>query len=196
MRRYSFDKAYYDRFYGRRRPRKADRKEIALLADFVCAYLRYLQQPVRSVLDVGCGLGLWQEPIARHFPNARYRGVEISEYLCRSHGWEHGSVVDLRARDKADLVICKDVLQYLPAPAASTAIDNLARLCRCALYFNVLTREDWEENCDQAQSNGDVHQRSGHWYRRRLQRHFTNLGGGLFLSRRSSAVVWELEKPG
>src|SRR5690606_26770691 len=112
-RRFSFDAGYYDRFYGKRRPRQEDREEMALLGDFVCAYLRYLGQPVRSVLDIGCGLGLWREVIARQFPQARYQGVELSSYLCRTYGWTQGSVVDFRARTPFDLVICKDALQYL-----------------------------------------------------------------------------------
>lgn len=190
---YSFDKDYYDRFYGARRPRQADRKETALLGDFVCAYLRYLGQSVQSVLDIGCGLGLWREVIARHFPKVRYQGVEFSRYLCRTYGWIHGSVVDFRARTPFDFVICKDALQYLSSAEATAAIDNLARLSRSTLYFGVLTREDWEQNCDQAQTNGEVYLRSGDWYRRRLGKHFLNLGGGVFLRHDAPTVVWELE---
>ena len=191
---WAFEKDYYDRFYGVRRPRQEDRRETSLLGDYVCAYLRYLGQPVRSVLDIGCGLGLWREPLARHYPKARYQGVEFSRYLCDTYGWTHGSVVDFEARHPFDLVICKDALQYLAPTQAEAAIDNLARLTRGALYFNVLTREDWEENWDQARSNGEVWLRPGNWYRRRLRRHFLNMGGGLFLRRDTPLVTWELEK--
>lgn len=191
---FSFDKEYYDCFYGERRPLPEDAEETALLGDFVCAYLRYLGQPVRTVLDIGCGMGLWRAVIAKHFPRARYRGVELSRYLCRTHGWTHGSVVDFKARAPFDLVICNDALQYLSSAEATAAIDNLARLSRGALHFGVLTREDWEENCDPARTDGDVYLRSGAWYRRRLGKHFTNLGGGLFLRHDASAVIWELEK--
>jgi 2-polyprenyl-3-methyl-5-hydroxy-6-metoxy-1,4-benzoquinol methylase len=192
--RYSFDKAYYEHFYNYPRIRVSDRKEFAVLGDFVCAYLRYLGQPVRRVLDIGCGLGFWQPSVARHFPKARYTGVEISDYLCKQCGWNHGSVVDFKARGTFDLVICTDVLQYLPHADASAAIGNLATLCRGAMYFNLLTREDWQQNCDRERTNGDVYLRSSDWYRRRLRRHFIQAGGGLFISRRSSIVLWELEK--
>lgn len=193
---YTFDKDFYKRFYGYPRIRAGDRKEVAALGDFVCSYLRYLRQPVRRVLDVGCGLGLWRGVVARHYPSARYTGVEASEYLCDRHGWTHGSVVDFKARGAFDLVICTDVLQYLTRAAAAAAIDNLAVLCRGALYLSVLTREDWEENCDRDRTNGDVHLRSGDWYRRRLGRHFVQAGGGLFVSPRSPVVLWELERIG
>jgi SAM-dependent methyltransferase len=192
--RYEFDRAYYERFFGYPRIPASEAKEIAVLGDFVCAYLRYLGQPVRRVLDLGCGFGFWKATIARHFPRASYLGVETSEFLCKQHGWVRGSVVDFRARGGFDLVICKDVLQYLPHAAASAAIENLANLCRGALYFNLLTREDWEENCDQEATNDEVYLRSGDWYRRRLRPHFVQAGGGVFVSRRSQLVLWEFEK--
>ena len=190
----AFDRRYYDRFYGRQRPRLADRQNADRLGDFVCAYLRYIGQPVRSVLDVGCGVGLWRDVIARQFSKARYRGIEYSEYLCETYGWERGSVVDFETKARFDLVVCEDVLQYLPAAATQKAIANLARLCRGALYLSVLTQEDWDENCNRAKTDADVHKRSASWYRRRLAKHFQNLGGGLFLRNDSPLVVWELEQ--
>ncbi len=191
---YRFGKAYYERFYRYPRIRVSDRKEVAVLGDLLCAYLRYLGQPVRRVLDIGCGLGFWRDVVTRHYPRASYTGVEISDFLCERYGWTRGSVVDFKARGTFDLVICSDVLQYLSHRDASAAIANLARLCRGAMYFNLLTQEDWEENCDQERTNGDVYLRSSDWYRRRLRRHFIQAGGGLFVSRRSSTVLWELEK--
>ncbi len=191
---YEFDKSYHERFYGYPRIRKSDRKQVAVLGDFVCASLRYLGQPVRRVLDIGCGFGFWRDVVARHYPKARYTGVEFSDYLCGQYGWIRGSVTDFRSRTAFDLVICADVLQYLSSADASAAIDSLARLCRGAMYFNLLTREDWEENCDPERTNGEVHLRSGDWYRRRLGRYFIPVGGGVFVSRRSSTVLWELEK--
>jgi len=191
-----FDRRYYERLYGYPRIRASDRAEIARIGDFVCAYLRYLEQPVRRVLDIGCGLGFWQSSSARHYPRARFTGVEASDFLCDQYGWIRGSVVDYKARGAFDLVICKDVLQYLPDAEAATAIDNLAAHCRGAMYFNLLTRQDWEENCDQDRTNGDVFLRSSDWYLRRLRPHFVRAGGGLFVSRRSSTILWELEKLG
>jgi len=191
---YKFDKAYYERFYAYPRTRASDLKEIAVLGNFVCSYLRYLGQPVRRVLDIGCGLGLWKDVVAQHYPNANYVGVETSEYLCDQRGWILGSVVDFKARGAFDLVICTDVLQYLSDADAAAAVDNLAALCRGAMYLNLLTRQDWDENCDQGRTNDDVYMRSSDWYRRRLRRHFIQAGGGLFVSPRSSIILWELER--
>ena len=189
-----FDKAYYDRFYGRNGPRRRELLATKKLCDFVCAYLCYVGQPVRNVLDLGCGLGLWRDAIAPHYPKALYRGVEISEYLCEKHGWERGSVVDYRAATPFDLVICQDTIQYLSDRAAATAIRNLARLSRGALYFSAPTARDWQQSVDPGSSDADVFRRTAQWYRRRLARSFHNLGGGVFLRRNSDVVLWELER--
>lgn len=189
-----FDKSYYDHFYGPELHKVADRRDEARLVDFVSAYLKYLRQPVRNVLDVGCGFGTWRDAFAKHFPKARYTGVEISQHLCDKYGWKHGSVVDFKSARPFDLVVCKDTLQYLSRPACEVAIENLAKLCRGALYLSVMTAKDWEENCDQARTDAAVHKRRANWYRRVLGKSFTNIGGGLFLSDRSPAIPWELEK--
>ena len=52
---------------------------------------------LETILDMGCGIGLWRDVVARHFPHASYHGVEFSPYLCERFGWERGSVVDYRA---------------------------------------------------------------------------------------------------
>lgn len=188
-----FDRRYYDRFYGRNRPRRRELEDTRKLCEFVCAYLHYIGQPVRNVLDLGCGLGLWRDAIAARHPKATYRGVEFSDYLCEEYGWEHGSVVDYPARRRFDLVICQDTVQYLSDRQASAAIRNLGRLTRGALYLSAPSTQDWRETVDPAISDADVYKRPADWYRRRLHRHFRNLGGGVFLHRDADIPLWELE---
>jgi hypothetical protein len=192
--RFAFDRAYYERHYRNARTRVASPASLARLGGFVTAYLTYLEQPVRTVLDLGCGLGLWRGVLRRAFPRARYTGVELSDYLCRRYGWTPGSVVDYVAETPADLVICHGVLQYLETGDARQAMRNLARNCGGALFLETLTSEDWERNCDRARTDGDVFLRPVAWYRRELRRwRFTPVGGGLFLSPQSPAVLYELE---
>jgi SAM-dependent methyltransferase len=190
---FSFDEAYYQRFYRDRRTRVADRKSCELLAGFVFSYLEYLSIPIEKVLDLGCGTGLWRREVRQRYPGALYVGVEKSEYACRKYGWEPGSVVDYDAKEDFDLVICQGVLQYLKEDEAETALDNLPRLAKTALYLEVLTAEDWERNCNRERTDGQVHLRSAAWYRKRLGRHFRNCGGGLFLAKGAQAVLYELE---
>jgi hypothetical protein len=37
-----------------------------------------------------------------------------------------------------------------------------------------------------------VYLRSTRWYTRRLEKHFRNAGGGLFLARRAGFITWSL----
>lgn len=193
MTRSRFDRKYYDRFYGGSRERAAYRNDEDRLGAFVAGYINYLRQPVRSVVDIGCGLGQWQGIVARHFPKARYTGVEISDYLCKRYGWIQGTAMDFRSEARFDLVICKDTLQYLSPGEFRSAAVNLSELCKGVLYASILTTEDWQANCDRRRTDSRVYLRTARWYRKILGRYFTNLGGGLFLSPRSKAIPWELE---
>lgn len=193
-----FDAAYYRRFYEDPRTRVADRSTVKRLAEFVGAYLRHLEVPVRSILDIGCGHGFWRTAAAGIWPRASYHGVEHSEHLCQRFGWTQGSIVDFAPRKATghstfDLVVCQGVLQYLDDRQAARAIDNLARWCRGALYLEALTALDWRANCDRTRTDGDVHLRTGAWYRTRLERSFVACGGGLFCSKRAGISLFELE---
>ncbi|MDQ1260658.1 MAG: hypothetical protein QG643_2484, partial [Pseudomonadota bacterium] len=134
-----FDEAYYQRYYFDPKTSVADPQHIGRLGAFVCSYLQYLRVPVRRVLDVGCGIGLWRDVVARHFPQASFHGVEYSAYLCERFGWERGSVLDYRSSEPFDLVICQGVLPYLNATDLKKALHNLAVLCRGALYVEAVT---------------------------------------------------------
>lgn len=190
-----FDAEFYRRYYQDPATRVASREEARRLADFICAYAAHLGVRVRRVLDAGCGLGRLRAPLLRHFPRARYTGLEVSEYLARRHGWVQGSVQDFRPRRPFDLVICHDVLQYLGDRDAARAIANLGRLSRGLLYLSALTLEDWRDAADRSRSDGDVHLRPAQWYRRRLDCAFVALGGGLFARRGHLPVLWALERP-
>jgi predicted TPR repeat methyltransferase len=189
-----FDRAYYERFYHAKGTRVQDREQVDKLADFVCGYLRYLDLPVRRVLDLGCGIGLWRPAMARHFPRARYQGVEFSEYLCETYGWQHGSVVDYAAREPFDLIICQGVLPYLSAADVKRASANLGQLCRGALYLEAVTREDWESGVlDRRRTDRAMRFHPASLYRRALAHSFRPLGGGVWLSERARVPVYELE---
>lgn len=188
-----FDAKYYARYYENERTRVIASSDVQRLGRFVSAYVDYLELPVRRVLDAGCGVGHWQAVIAKRYPDARYVGIELSEHLCKTRGFIQASVVDYRDRGRFDLVICQGVLQYLTRPEATAAIANLGRLCRGVLYLEALTAEDWAEHCDQRYTDGAVHLRKAQWYRKQLARDFRPLGGGLFLHRDATAVLYALE---
>ena len=64
----------------------------------------------------------------------------------------------------------------------------------CHLDFPGL-REDLASVVDPAATDTAVHARTGAWYRRRLARHFVQVGAGLWASRDSGVVLYELEGP-
>jgi SAM-dependent methyltransferase len=190
-----FDAGFYERFYADPETRVSSEESVGRLVRFICGYLDYLQIEVREVLDFGCGIGLWREPLNQALPGLRrYHGVEFSEYLCGVHGWTHGSAVDYDHGRPVDLVVCQSVLQYLPANPARAAIRNLARHTGQALYLEATTKADWAHSCDQSRTDRDVYFRTIDWYRRALAPHFISCGGGLFLPKASEVVLYELER--
>ena len=192
-----FDEAYYQRYYFNKKTSVVDPEHVNRLGAFVCSYLQYLRVPVRRVLDVGCGIGLWRDVIKRHYPQAQYQGVEYSEYLCGRFGWERGSVVDYRAKTPYDLVICQGVLPYLNATDLKLALSNLGRLSCGALYIEAITREDWEnDTVDETLTDPSVLQHPASVYRRGLAEGFTELGGGVWLSREAEVPLFALEHMG
>jgi SAM-dependent methyltransferase len=191
----AFDRAYYQRFYVNRHTRVISSSESALRGRFVASFLQQLEVPVAKILDMGCGLGGMKRPLLKIFPQASYRGVEISEYACKRYGWTQSSIQDFRTRERFDLVVCMDVVQYLDDRAAASAITQLAQWCRGVLYFFVPTREDWSDNVDHTVTDTRVFVRSAQWYQQRLRRHFVHLGNG-FLARRNLPLhQWALQQP-
>ncbi|HEX4052383.1 MAG TPA: class I SAM-dependent methyltransferase [Steroidobacteraceae bacterium] len=188
-----FDRAYYQRFYFNPRTAVTSRAEMTSRARLIAGCVDYVGLPVRSILDVGCGIGLLRAPLLRSLRSARYVGLEYSEYLCQRYGWLQGSADSFRTRERFDLVVCYDVLQYLAAPQARRAIANLARWCRGALYFGALTTEDWRDNCDQTRTDRIAGLRPGRWYRRELARHFFAVGCGMWLRRGLPLTLWNLD---
>ena len=134
-------------------------------------------------------------PLLRQFKGAEYVGLEVSEYLCRKHGWVQGSLPGYTDTKGFDLVVCHDVLQYLPDREAARAITSLAHLSRGLLYFSVLTAGDWKNNADTSRTDRGVHLRPRDWYERRLRRHFRHLGFGVYALRSYAPLLWELETP-
>jgi 2-polyprenyl-3-methyl-5-hydroxy-6-metoxy-1,4-benzoquinol methylase len=189
----SFGRDYFERYYGRRDSRVASDDESTKLCRFIHAYAAFLAFPVRSILDVGAGTGRFMRPLKKLWRDTRYTGIDLSEYACRTYGWQHKSILDLD-RGRYDLVLCHDVLQYLDRKDAVRGIERLAARCRGLLYFSAMTSEDWRENVDRSRSDREVHLRSTRWYRRELGRHFRNLGGGVFAHRDAPIVTYSLHE--
>ena len=192
-----FDEAYYQRFYFDKKTRVIDPAHTERLGAFVCSYLHYLRVPVARVLDMGCGIGLWRDAVAQHFPGASYQGVEFSPYLCERFGWQQGSVVDYAASEPFDWVICQGVLPYLNPADVKAALHNLGRLSKGALYVEAVSREDYEQDIiDEDLTDNRVFRHRAELYRRGLREGFVELGGGVWLSRQAEVPMFALEHVG
>lgn len=190
----TFDEAYYQRFYFDPDSQAVSSDEQQRLADFICSYLNHLEVTVSSIIDLGCGIGTLLNACATHYPQAQTTGVELSDYLCQRFGWHQSSVQEYRGKS-ADLVICSDVLGYLPNRQCTQALDNLTRLTGKVLYLAVLTKEDLAV-CDKQRTDLNQHTRTARWYRDKLKPHFQPIGGGLFLKKPLKYPLWQMEMMG
>ena len=110
-----FDKWYRDPCHRVSTPHTLARK--AMLAVAVAEY--YLDRPVRTALDVGCGEGQWRLALKKLRPDIRYTGIDPSPYAVRRFGKRRslllGSFGELpRLAASYDLIICSDALYYVP----------------------------------------------------------------------------------
>jgi SAM-dependent methyltransferase len=144
-----YDQAYYERWYRSSRrvvtPSTTLRKaRLALAAaEFV------LGREARSVLDVGCGEGLWRRVLKRARPNMEYTGVDSSDYVVRRYGERRnilqgtlGALGRLGLPGKYDLIVCSDVVSYVPTPELQRGLTTIRRLLRGIAYVDAYTISD------------------------------------------------------
>jgi SAM-dependent methyltransferase len=128
----------------------------------------FLGRKLRSVLDVGAGEGVWGVELRRLRPGLRYVGVDSSEYVLTHLGRERNivrgtfeSLSSLRVGGDFDLIVCADMLQYVPTPALRHGIRPLVDRLAGVAYLEAFTAADEME--------GDLdgwHPRTAAQYRR------------------------------
>ncbi len=193
----TFDAEYYRRFYID--DPVHDEARIGSLMQGVFGLAAWWGIDIRSVLDIGAGLGLagrWlatQQSTTQQSTTVKYRGVDVSRHACRQHGHKYADISVWRPRHPSDLVLCISVLQYLDEPAAIAAIANLAAATRFLLYLEAPTTRDRSTVIDLTRTDTNVCWRTGAWYRRQLAPYFSSVGAGLWLRRDSAITLYELE---
>lgn len=191
-----FDEGYYHRFYESPKTRVVEPEEHACLAEFVFAFARYGHIEIKSVLDIGAGIGLWQRWIEENAPGTAYLGTEVSAAMCKKYGWLQRDIARWRDRKKHDLIVCQGVLQYLPDPDVAPAVANIAAMSRGLVYVEVTTRADLRERCDPERTDSDIFVRNGSYYRGILSKHLVNVGCGLWWIKDRPPPFYELEMSG
>jgi SAM-dependent methyltransferase len=146
----TYDRAYFDRWYRDPKARVATRaaveRKVALVLGVAEALL---QRPVRSVLDVGCGEGAWRAPLLARRRGITYTGVDSSDYVITRFGGSrnirHGTFAelgDLVLDGPYDVIVCCDVLQYVPPRDLGRGLRAIAALLGGVTYLEAYTTAD------------------------------------------------------
>ena len=112
-------------------------------------------------------------------PTSAADGILASRGVAKLLQLSKGDRVVLQTRTARGAINALDVPVAGVLTVGSAAIDNFARLSRGARFLEGLTREDWEEKCDQSVTDSECYLREAQWYARRLGRNFTSCGGGV-----------------
>lgn len=190
-----YDERYFQRWYRHGDiggPQRLARKVALAVA---CAEY-YLERPVRTVLDIGCGEGAWRAPLLKLRPKLRYLGFDSSEYAIARHGAKRnlhfarfGDFEYLRPCPPVDLLVCSDVLHYLPSAELRRGLPGLAELCGGVAFLETFAREDeFEGDHDGFQA------RPAAWYRRQFAAQgLRSAGSHCWLSPRLAGEMAALE---
>ncbi len=192
-----YDRAYFDKWYRQSRhsvnvPGLLARK--AALVISVAEY--YLGREVRTVLDVGCGEGVWRAPLRRLRPRIDYLGLDSSEYAIARYGRARnlrlatfGQLEHLRFDHTFDLIVCSDVMHYLPAEELRRGLTGIAEMLDGVAFLELFTARD--------ALDGDRHgyiARSPKWYLSTFaQAGLTPCGSHCYLGPRLEASIAALE---
>jgi SAM-dependent methyltransferase len=165
----SYDEAYFTKWYRNPRTRVHTPDSVRRKVRMVVSVTEYfLGRKLRSVLDVGAGEGVWGREIRRLRPGVRYVGVDPSRYVVARFGRRRnirlGSFEELPTLAlgrRHDLIVCADMLQYVPDAALRRGVRHLASILGGVAFLEAYTSGDDME--------GDLdgwHQRSKTKYRR------------------------------
>jgi SAM-dependent methyltransferase len=144
-----YDRAYFDRWYRAKgrvvRPEVVRRK--VKLAQAAAEYM--LGREIRSVLDIGCGEAPWRAELRRTRPDIHYLGTDTSEYVVSRYGKSRnirlagmGELDGLKLRKSYDLIVCADMLEYIPRDEMARGLATIARVLGGVAYLEAFTTVD------------------------------------------------------
>jgi 2-polyprenyl-3-methyl-5-hydroxy-6-metoxy-1,4-benzoquinol methylase len=195
--RKSYDEAYFKKWYRDPRTRVHTPESVRRKVRMVVGIAEYfLGRKLRSVLDIGAGEGAWRREIRRMRPDVRYLGIDPSEWVVARHGRRRnirlGSFEELPALQLGrghDLIVCADMLQYVPDASLKRGIRHLASILKGVAYLEAYTSDDDME--------GDLegwHQRTKAQYRATFAgAGLTGCGLHCYLTREMAMKAVELE---
>jgi SAM-dependent methyltransferase len=164
-----YDRAYFDKWYRNPRWRVGSRAELRRKVAMVVALAEYyLDRPLHNVLDVGCGEAAWRAPLKQLRPEIDYLGLDASEYVVARYGRSRGirlarfgQLGELRFGRRFDLIVCSDVMHYLPAAEIRRGLSGFGELLEGMAFLEVYTRSDLTVG-----DNRGYFARTPAWYRK------------------------------
>ncbi|MDX2299522.1 MAG: class I SAM-dependent methyltransferase [Xanthomonadaceae bacterium] len=191
-----YDRHYFEHWYRRRviQSPGALARKVALA---VASAEYHLGRPLRSVIDVGCGEGRWRAALRALRPNLDYLGIDSSEYAVARYGRTRnlrlarfGQLDCLRFGASADLLVCSDVLHYLPGAELRRGLSGFAEMCHGVAFVEAFCRGDDIE--------GDLEgyiARPARFYRNAMRKAgFTAAGAHIWLAPAVAAEAMALER--
>jgi SAM-dependent methyltransferase len=163
-----YDRDYFDKWYRSARHAVNTRDELQRkVALAVAAAEYYLGRRIENVLDIGCGEGVWCKPLRASRRGVDYLGLDSSEYVIARYGRARnlrlatfGQLGELRFDTAFDLIVCSDVLHYVPTPELKRGLRGIAEMLDGVAFLELFTSHDAPA--------GDKHgfiPRSPKWYR-------------------------------
>ena len=197
-----YDREYFDRWYRDPKSRVATAESVSRKVHLVVSIAEaLLLRRVRSVLDVGCGEGTWRAPLKKMRPGIRYAGVDSSEYVISRYGTRRGirlgtfgglGMIERKLRGPFDLIVCCDMLQYIPAPELKLGLKSIASLLGGVAYLEAYTSGDSIEG-----DKRGWHQRTAAEYRRAFAgAGLASVGMHCWVGDELSPMTAELERAG
>lgn len=190
-----YDQAYFEHWY--RGQHAQDNRELARKVTLAVAMTElHIARPIHTVLDVGCGEAPWRKHLLKLRPKLHYQGVDASEYAVQRYGKSRnialatfGQMQQLRIGPSVDLLICSDVMHYIPSAELKRGLEGFSELCSGVAYMHVYCRED--------KITGDFNgfiARSAQQYRALFeQAGFVALGSHCYLSPQCQSPISALE---
>ena len=168
-----YDQTYFNRWYRDPNDRVSTRESLVRKVRMAVSVTEFLLgREIRSVLAVGCGAAPWFLVLKRLRPNARYVGVDSSDYVIERFGAERnirrgsfGSLGKVKSLRKSDLVVCADVLQYVDTRDIERGLRAIRALLGGVAYIEAFTTDDKMEG-----DRVDWQERSAAEYRRLFRR--------------------------
>ncbi len=195
-----YDKAYFDKWYRHPRHRVSTGAPTARKAAMVIGIAEYyLERPVRNALDIGCGEGQWKAALQRIRPRLSYLGIDASRYAVKRYGRTRnirlgtfGQLPDLGLDETYDLIICSNMLYYVPESDLRRGMPSLVGHLEGVAFLEAYDCTEPLEG-----DVGALQKRTAAYYRRLFRKNLlTPCGSHCYVGPTLAGMVTPLERGG